>query len=142
MAVFTPEQEEFLQENMFCILSTIRKDGAPQSTPVYYLYENGKLYISVTRTRAKTRNILRDPRVSLVVLKVERPFPHMQITGTAAITEDDLEPLSRRIFSRFMPNLPDNFTEMLKEQQRRVMVVTPERALTNLNVRRATPSNS
>ena len=142
MAVFTPEQEEFLQENMFCILSTIRKDGSPQSTPVYYLYENGRLYISVTRTRAKTRNVLRDPRVSMVVLKVERPFPHMQITGTATITEDDLEPLSRRIFSRFMPNLPDNFTEMLKEQQRRVMVVTPERALTNLNVRRATPSNS
>lgn len=141
MVALTSEQEQFLRENVLCIVSTTKKDGSPQATPVYYFYEDGKLYISVTRTRAKTRNVLRDPRVSVVVQNTERPFPYMQINGTAAITEDDLEARSRRIFSIFLPSLPDNFPEMLKEQERRIMVVTPEKVLLNLNVRRAVPKD-
>ncbi len=86
--------------------------------------------------------MLRDPRVSVVVLNTERPFPYMQVSGTAAITEDDLEARSRRIFSIFLPSLPDNFADMLKEQERRMMVVTPERVILNLNVRRAVPRDS
>ncbi len=142
MAELTSEQEQFLRDNILCIVSTTKKDGSPQSTPVYYFYEDGKLYISVTRTRAKTRNVLRDPRVSVIVQSTDRPFPYMQISGTAAITEDDLETRSRRIFSIFLPSLPDNFPEMLKEQERRIMVVTPEKVLLNLNVRRAVPRDS
>ncbi len=142
MAELTSEQEQFLRDNILCIVSTTKKDGSPQSTPVYYFYEDGKLYISVTRTRAKTRNVLRDPRVSVIVQSTDRPFPYMQISGTAAITEDDLETRSRRIFPIFLPSLPDNFPEMLKEQERRIMVVTPEKVLLNLNVRRAVPRDS
>ena len=142
MAVFTPEEEEFLRDNIFCILSTIKKGGAPQSTPVFYLYEDDKIYITVTKTRVKTRNVLRDPRVSLVVLQTERPYPYIQINGVASITEEELEPRSRRIFSRFSPAIPENFSDMLKEQQRQIMVVVPERAVSNLSVQRATGSRS
>ena len=134
MPVLTPEQEQFLRDNMFSIITTIKKDGSPQSTPVYYLYEDGKIYISVTKTRAKTRNVLRDPRVSLVAVSAERPFPYVQISGTATITQDDLEARSRRIFSRFRPSLPEDFSSMLQEQQRQIMVVTPEQVLSNLSV--------
>ena len=136
MAALTPEEEQFLRDNILCVISTTKRDGSSQSTPVYYVFENGKLYISVTRPRAKTRNVLRDPRVSVVVLHTERPFPYVQITGTAEITEDDLEPLTRRIFSLFMQSLPENFTQVLKEQERQLMVVTPQRVNSTLNIRR------
>ena len=136
MAALTPEEEQFLRDNILCVISTTKRDGSPQSTPVYYVFENGKLYISVTRPRAKTRNVRRDPRVSAVVLHPERPFPHVQITGTAEITEDDLEPLTRRIFSLFMQSLPENFTQVLTEQERQLMVVTPQRVNSTLNIRR------
>ncbi len=53
-------------------------------------------------------------------------------------------PAASRAYSRriFLPSLPDNFPEMLKEQERRIMVVTPEKVLLNLNVRRAVPRDS
>ncbi len=142
MAELTPDVEQFLRDNILCVVSTTKRDGSSQSTPVYYLYEDGKLYISVTMTRAKTRNVLRDPRVSVVVLNTQRPFPYVQVTGTAAITEDDLEARSRRIWSLFMPSLPDNFAAVLEQQQRRIMIVTPEKVSSNLNQRRAAPRES
>ena len=132
MPVLTPEQDQFLRDHTFSIVTTIKKDGSPQSTPVYYLYEDEKIYSSVTKPRSKTRNVRRDPRVSLVALSTERPFSYVQISGTATITEDDLEARSRRIYSLFMPNLPENFSGMLEEQQRQIMVLTPEQALSNI----------
>ena len=65
---FTAEEDQFLKDHRLCVVSTLRKDGAPQSTPVYYLHEDGKLFISVTRTRKKTHNVQRDPRVAVCVL--------------------------------------------------------------------------
>ncbi len=137
MVTPTPEEDQFLHDNILCVLSTNQKDGSTQSTPVYYFYEGGKLYISVTKTRLKTRNVLRDPRVTVVVLHTEPPFPYVQINGTAVLSEEDLEPWTRRIFSMFRPSLPEDFAVMLEEQQRQLMVVTPERISSNLEQQRA-----
>ena len=78
----------------------------------------------------------------MVALNLDRPNPYVQINGTATITQDDLEARSRRIFSIFMPNLPENFSGMLQEQERQIMVVTPEQVLSNFSVERSTGSRS
>lgn len=127
----TPE-EQFLRDHRFCVVSTIRKDGAPQSTPVYYIYENGKLYISVTKTRKKALNAIRDPRVSAVVLAEEEPFKHVQVQGTAIVTDENLLQISKRVWSTFRNPLPDNFQEMLQSQGRTLMVITPVTITSNL----------
>jgi PPOX class probable F420-dependent enzyme len=132
----TPDEERFLLDHRLCVLSTIRKDGTPQSTPVYYIYEDGKLFISVTKTRHKTLNVARDPRVSVVVLAEELPFKHVQVQGTAVTTDDDLEPTSRRIWSTFRDKLADDFAQVLINQGRTLMVVTPASVTSNLVSRR------
>jgi PPOX class probable F420-dependent enzyme len=128
----TPEEEQFLQDHRFCVVSTIRKDGAPQSTPVYYIYEGGKLYISVTKTRKKTLNAGRDARVSAVVLAETQPFKHVQVQGTAVITDHDLVETSRRIWSTFRDGLPENFGQVMQDQGRTLMVITPVTITSNL----------
>ena len=127
----TPE-EEFLRDHRFCVVSTIRKDGAPQSTPVYYIYENGKLYISVTKMRKKALNAIRNPRVSAVVLAEKEPFKHVQVQGTAIITDENLLQMSKRVWRTFRNPLPDNFQGMLRDQGRTLMVITPVRITSNL----------
>lgn len=139
MTTPSPEEEQFLRDNILCVLSTIQRDGSSQSTPVYYFYEEGKLFISVTKSRLKTRNVLRDQRVAVVVLQTEPPFPYIQVNGTALLTEEDLEARTRRIFSMFRSSLPDDFAAMIKEQERQLMVVTPERISTNLGQQRTAP---
>jgi PPOX class probable F420-dependent enzyme len=50
------------------VLTTIKADGRPQlSNILYVLDDDGVVRISITDNRAKTRNLRRDPRVSLHV---------------------------------------------------------------------------
>ncbi len=51
------------------VLATIRANGRPQLSNILYgLGENDEIRISVTDSRAKTKNLRRDPRASLYVL--------------------------------------------------------------------------
>lgn len=50
------------------VLVTLKADGRPQSSNIIYtVADDGRLRISITATRAKYRNLVRDPRVSLHV---------------------------------------------------------------------------
>jgi PPOX class probable F420-dependent enzyme len=48
-------------------LITLRADGRAQSSDISYAYADGCFRISVTADRAKTKNLLRDPRALLHV---------------------------------------------------------------------------
>jgi PPOX class probable F420-dependent enzyme len=60
---------ELLGERGRGTLATIKKDGRPQLSVINYAYDAADqvIRISITDTRAKTHNIRRDPRVSLMV---------------------------------------------------------------------------
>jgi PPOX class probable F420-dependent enzyme len=49
------------------VFTTIRADGRPQLSNVMYAAVEGEFWISVTASRAKTRNLRRDPRCVLYV---------------------------------------------------------------------------
>ena len=59
--------DEFLQVPRFAVIGTIRKKGAPQLTPVWYLYEDGQVYVWISINSAKYRNLTRDPRVCICI---------------------------------------------------------------------------
>ena len=132
----TPDEGTFLDEHRLCVVTTLRADGSPQSTPVYYIHEDGKLYISVTKTRKKTLNVARDARVTAVVLAEESPFRHVQVQGTAVISDEDLVETSRRIWSTFRDELPEDLAQVMQDQQRTLMIVTPTHVTSNLGSRR------
>lgn len=76
-------------------LITIRSDGRPQSSDVAYRIDAGTIVVSLTETRAKTRNIAADARV---VFHVSNPAT-MSYVSFDAIAE--LSPTTR---------LPDDAT--------------------------------
>ena len=57
--------EAFLQAPRFATAGTNRVNGPPQLTPVWYLYEDGKIYITMFAKSAKYRNLRRDPRIGV-----------------------------------------------------------------------------
>ena len=91
--------------------------------------------VMIHRYRKKTLNVKRDPRVAVTVLAEERPFKHVQVTGRAEITDANLVDMSHRIWSTFR-DPPEDFAKLLADQQRVLMVVTPESATSNLAARR------
>lgn len=67
--------ETFLQAPRFAIVGTNRKNGPPQLTPVWYLYESDRVYVTMFADSAKCRNLRRDPRVSVCVSWVSYTTP-------------------------------------------------------------------
>lgn len=58
----------FVRERHQGVLTTLRRDGRPQLSNITYVVgDDGRVRVSVTDGRAKTRNLQRDPRASLHV---------------------------------------------------------------------------
>ena len=67
-------------------LATIKKDGRPQLSVISYAYDAAEqvIRVSITDDRAKTRNMRRDPRVSLMVHP--EPYKYAVYEGDAELS--------------------------------------------------------
>ena len=82
----TDEQiDEFLRTPRNAVMGTIRKDGSPQLSAIWFIMREGKLCTTIYNSSAKYYNIKRDPRV---VVCVNAPHPDARsvtIFGTAEL---------------------------------------------------------
>ena len=85
MLKFDPKAEAFLRENHFAKLATLKRDGSPHLTPIWFMYEGGRLYVNTTRDRVKYFNIRRDPRVSLLV---DNGYSYVIAEGEARVADE------------------------------------------------------
>ena len=81
------EVARFAEQPLLAILSTVNRDGSPQSTPVWYMYDDGRFKVTSRGDRVKVRNIRRDPRVSLVVIDTAANGDPLAVHGAAEVTE-------------------------------------------------------
>jgi len=86
----TQEQiETFLDAPQHAIVVVLRPDGAPQVSPVWFLYEDGRIYFSVLVATAKYRQLSRDPRITLCVDGGHPDARYVTISGTAEFIEEE-----------------------------------------------------
>ncbi len=79
---------EFIAANPHAVLATYRRDGQVQMSPVSAGVDaSGRVMVSVTEDRAKTKNARRDPRVSLVAFTSGFFGPWVQVEGTAEFAD-------------------------------------------------------
>ena len=62
-----PQIEQFIHDNPQGVLTSFRRNGMPQLSIVTVYPRDGGVGVSITETRAKFKNLLRDPRCSLLV---------------------------------------------------------------------------
>lgn len=67
--VFDDKLLALISGNSLGVLATVKRDGRPQLSNVAYHFDprTVEVQVSVTEPRAKTRNLRRDPRASLLV---------------------------------------------------------------------------
>ncbi len=127
--------EEFHQAPRNAIVGTNRRDGAPQLSPVWYLYEDGRFYIGVRRTSAKYRNLQRDPRIGLCIDGGHPDSRAVMIYGSAELIEADSpwrDQMEWRITRRYYDN--DEEARRFREEASEwgpsaLIIVTPERTI-------------
>lgn len=79
---------EFVRSNHRAVLATARRDGRPQLSPVLVgVAGDGRLAVSTRVTAMKTRNVRRDPRVSLCLMNDAFFGDWAVVDGTAEVVE-------------------------------------------------------
>lgn len=102
MTVLAPEVEEFLNEPRVAALSTVRPDGRPHVTPVWYEYDGREFVISTFRSAQKFRNVSKKGFASLLIYTQALPYKMVLVQGTAR-TGSPLDNVWReRVASRYL----------------------------------------
>jgi PPOX class probable F420-dependent enzyme len=119
----TPDEtRDFLRAHHRSVLITRRRDGGLQSSPVVHgVDDDGRVVISVTQDRAKTRNLRRDPRATLCALTDEFFGAWVQIDGDAEIVDlpeamDGLKALYRQVQGEH-PDWADYEAAMVRDRR-------------------------
>jgi PPOX class probable F420-dependent enzyme len=83
--VMQAEIDGFLAERRHAIVATNQPDRPPQLSPVWYVWEDGVIYISTSSQSLKAQNIQRDSRMSLCVDGGWGDFRYVALSGDASL---------------------------------------------------------
>src|SRR5689334_7369111 len=79
---------ELLTRPIHAVFSTLMPDGQPQSSLVWCDYDGECVRVNTTYERQKGKNMLRDPRVSLLIVDPENTGRFLQIRGEVELIEE------------------------------------------------------
>jgi PPOX class probable F420-dependent enzyme len=79
---------DLVEGRHLAVLSTVNRNGDPQSTAVWYLQRDDVICISTRSVLQKYRNILQHPRVTLFIADPDTHFRTLEIRASVAITDD------------------------------------------------------
>ncbi|MGP3966894.1 PPOX class F420-dependent oxidoreductase [Streptomyces sp. 6N223] len=85
-------------------LSTVRADGSPHLTPVWFLLDGDDVVFNTGKSGVKGRNLARDGRFALCVDEDRPPYAFVLLEGRAEISEDpgEVRHWAGRLGARYM----------------------------------------
>jgi PPOX class probable F420-dependent enzyme len=91
-----------LERPNHAVVSTLNADGSIHATVVWVGVEEGRLALSSVATRAWAANLLRDPRITVVVADETNPYDYVEIRGTAVRGGIDADLLADRLARKYL----------------------------------------
>lgn len=122
----TEDHREILDKKVFAFVTTLNADGSPQTTPVWVDHDGERVRFNTARGRIKTRNLERDPRVSVAMVDPDDPYTKVLIIrGTARMIEDGADEHIDRLTQKYTGQ--EKFPWRVPGQRRVTIEVIPER---------------
>ena len=124
-----PRLAEFLKPTKIAVVATVGRDGIPQLTPNWYVYDDGRIAISTTKQRVKYRNLVRNSRLAVCVLTEPLAEEYVAVRGMAEIIDDDtIWPVTEAIVRRYVrPERVQARMDQLRREDRIIISLRPER---------------
>ena len=80
---------DLLEQPTFAHLATVRPDGSPQSSVMWFAWDGSRIRLTHTSTRQKFANLAREPRVALSIADPDDPYRFLEVRGTVEKIEGD-----------------------------------------------------
>jgi PPOX class probable F420-dependent enzyme len=96
-----PESHRDLLDGRFATLATVGPDGRPQVSEVWFLAEDDAVHVSLNVTRQKTKNLVANPAISVLLLDLANPLRYLELRGDAEITPDDDYSFADRLAAKY-----------------------------------------
>ena len=97
------ELKAFLARPIIARIATVRANGSPQLAPMWFLYEDGVVYMSTRTYAAKVKHIEKNPRVAVVIDEMVAPLKNKVVTieGTAEIVTTGVKETTTKIYHKY-----------------------------------------
>ena len=79
--------EKRLRDEKIAWLTTVRRDGQPQSSPVWFLWRDGEVVVYSRPTTQKVRNVQANGKVAVHLRDIDEGEDIISIEGEATIDE-------------------------------------------------------
>ena len=97
-----PEVEEFVRRANVAALATVRPDGRPHVTPVWYDFDGQEFTVSSFRGTQKLTNVSRKGFAALCIYTQELPYRSVIVQGTARVGSPIDSVWRERVASRYL----------------------------------------
>ena len=91
MSVIPESHVDIAEKGGLGFVATIGPRGEPHNNPVWVLWDGEFLRFSLTKTRQKYRNLLRDPHVSIALVDMDNSRRYLEVRGEVARIDDDID---------------------------------------------------
>jgi len=81
VALIPASHQDLLDRLIYVVATTLMPDGTPQSTVVWWDYQGDTIRINTARGRQKEKNLVRDPRITLMAVDPQDGYHWVEIRG-------------------------------------------------------------
>ncbi|KUN87580.1 pyridoxamine 5'-phosphate oxidase [Streptomyces bungoensis] len=132
-ATLSDRLKSLIDGKVFIVLGTLQPDGGAQLSPVWVKRDGDDVLVSTTVDRRKTKNLRRDPRVTVVVQDPDSPYEYAEIRGTAELTTEGGAALIDELSVKYTGKKYAEFNPASAQDAERVVVrITPRKVVGNL----------
>lgn len=93
-SVIPASHRDLLDQPVLAHAATTGPNGEPQSNPIWFIWDDTHIIISIGPEGQKARNLSRDPRIALSMADPEDPLHYLEVRGIVVNVRhvDSLDP--------------------------------------------------
>jgi PPOX class probable F420-dependent enzyme len=116
---------KLFEEANFGHLATLMPDGSPQVTAVWVDFDGTHILVNTAEGRQKPRNVRRDPRVAIDVVRQGSEYAFAQVRGRVVeITSEGAEEHIDRLAKKYLGR--DKYPWRQPGERRIILKIAPE----------------
>jgi PPOX class probable F420-dependent enzyme len=102
LAELSEKAKRLMKGKNFAFVATVNKDGSPQLTPTWVDTDGENVLVNTALGRQKTKNVKRDPRVTVGIFDLANPYDYVSVSGkvvksvTGKVADDHIDKLAMK----------------------------------------------